>query len=129
MGEYAERDARMNFLHAISPTSVALAAHARLAGSLTTHSHVVPPEEDGELDEFPATGPIEAQVTSSRFYRPKGKVLAMIRALRVNGPMTVPALSRVADCESRQLTSLLKIAVSAGLCQRRVGPPARWEAL
>lgn len=72
---------------------------------------------------------IEAEYTVTRVYRPAGKALAMIRALRTHGPMTSSELAEAAGVATKQVPSLLAKALKTGLVdQVECDTPVKWEA-
>ena len=72
---------------------------------------------------------IEATYTVTRTYRPMGKALTMIRALRTHGPMTSSALAAAAGVSAKQVPSLLAKALKTGLVdQVECDTPVKWEA-
>jgi hypothetical protein len=74
---------------------------------------------------------IEVEYTITRTYRPRGKTLTMIRALRAHGaPMTSAELGSAAGVETKQVPSMLAIPLRVGLVTLDCGDqPVKWEAL
>lgn len=73
---------------------------------------------------------IEIEYTVTRVYRPRGKTLEMIRALRAQGgPMTSTELGAAVGVDTKQVPSLLAVPLGAGLVTLDCAEsPVKWEA-
>lgn len=75
---------------------------------------------------------IEVEYTVTRTYRPRGKTLAMIRALRASAtPMTNAELGAAIGVETKQVSSLLATPLRIGLVtvNTSITEPLKWEAV
>lgn len=80
----------------------------------------------------PRNEAIEVEYTVTRIYRPRGKTLAMIRALRSSAsPMTNAELGAAVGVEAKQVSSLLATALRVGLVtiNTSITEPLKWEAV
>lgn len=109
----------MNPFATLDNPVAALRAHQRLRLQVPVHQHI---------DEQ-TQAPIRAQVVSVRQYAPKGRVLAMLQALREYGPMTAPELARAGRLPTRGVYSCMDIPCANGLAVKLSGKPTRWMAL
>ena len=119
----------MNLLHILQPSRHLTAVHARLGERLVSTQHTSATPAD-DADDTPLAEPLAADfavpMTTTRTYRPKGKTLAVLIALRAGGPMTAAALATVASCPAKQIWRFLEIPVANGLVKRIEGRPVLW---
>ena len=89
----------------------------------------------GQLPAQRKTAPrneaIEVEYTVTRIYRPRGKTLAMIRALRARGePMTSAELGAACGVEPKQVPSLLAMPLRLDIVTLDYSElPMKWEAV
>lgn len=74
---------------------------------------------------------IEVEYTVTRIYRPRGKTLAMIRALRSSAsPMTSAELGAACGVEPKQVPSLLAMPLRLDIVTLDYSElPMKWEAV
>lgn len=116
-------------LSVLQPPAYLASVHARLGQQLFRTVHTSATQADELEDEPPTEPPAEfaVAVTKTRTYRPKGKTLDVLIALRDRGPMTAAALAAVARVPAKQVWRFIDIPVAHGIIRRIEGRPVLWE--
>lgn len=118
-----------SLLHTLQPPAYLASVHARLGQQLssTLHTSVTPADEIEDEPRTATAADFAVAVTKTRTYRPKGKTLDVLIALRDRGPMTSAELATVARVKAKHVWRFLDVPVAHGIVRRINGRPTLWE--